>query len=156
MFGTSAHNTHRRRRAALNPLFSKACAAAAEGLIYDKLDLLIKRIDTQIARDGYSDMRTAFLCFTTDVVAEYSLGQSFSLLQDETKGKEWNDSIMALKQTIPYTRQFNWIIPLSQKIPISIMKVVSIDMSRVAGMHHVSIQSLSLPAPLSAVLLTED
>ncbi|KAI0442667.1 cytochrome P450 [Xylaria telfairii] len=136
VFGTSAHNTHRRRRAALNPLFSKACAAAAEGLIYDKLDLLIKRIDTQVARDGYSDMRTAFLCFTTDVVAEYSLGQSFSLLQDETKGKEWNDSIMALKETIPYTRQFNWIIPLSQKIPISIMKVVSLDMSRVAGMHH--------------------
>ncbi|KAI0450824.1 cytochrome P450 [Xylaria acuta] len=136
VFGTSAHNTHRRRRAALSPLFSKSCAASAEGLIYDKFDLLIKRIDTQIARDGCADMRTAFVCFTTDVVSEYCLGQSFGLLQDETKGKEWHNSLRALAKTIPYTRQFNWIIPLSQKIPLSFMRAFSPDMARVAGMHH--------------------
>ncbi|KAI1757957.1 cytochrome P450 [Xylaria castorea] len=136
VFGTSAHNTHRRRRAALNPLFSKSCAASAEGLIYDKLDLLIQRINTQIARDGYTDMRIAFMCFATDIVSEYCLGRSFGLLQGETEGKEWYNSIRALAKTIPYTRQFNWIIPLSQKIPISFMRAVSPDLARVAGMHH--------------------
>ncbi|KAI1155102.1 cytochrome P450 [Nemania diffusa] len=136
VLGTSAHNTHRRRRAALSPLFSKSCAAGAEGLIYDKLDLLMKHIDTQVARDGHIEMRTAFLSFTTDVVSEYCLGQSFGLLQDETKGKEWHHSIRALAKTIPYARQFNWIMPLSQVIPVSIMRAVSPDMARVAGMHH--------------------
>lgn len=136
VFGTSAHNTHRRRRAALNPLFSKSCAAGAEGLIYDKLDLLLKKIDAQIARDGHAEMRTAFMAFATDVVSEYCLGQSFGLLQDELKGKEWHTAIRALAKTIPYTRQFNWIIPLSQKIPISLMRMVDPDMARVAGMHH--------------------
>ncbi|RYC56143.1 hypothetical protein CHU98_g10064 [Xylaria longipes] len=136
VFGTSAHNTHRRRRAALSPLFSKSCVTGAEGLIYDKFDLLIQRIDTQIVRDGYTDMRTAFICFTTDIVSEYCLGKSFGLLQDETKGREWHNAIRALAKTIPYTRQFNWIIPLSQKIPVSLMWAISPDMARVAGMHH--------------------
>ncbi|KAI0183573.1 cytochrome P450 [Xylaria flabelliformis] len=136
VFGTSVHNTHRRRRAGLNPLFSKSCAASAEGLIYDKLDLLIQRIDTQIIRDGCADVRTAFMCFTTDIVSEYCLGTSFGLLQNEREGNEWHKSIRALAKTIPYTRQFNWIIPLSQKIPPSFMRVVSPDLARVAGMHH--------------------
>ncbi|KAI0973455.1 cytochrome P450 [Xylaria arbuscula] len=136
VFGTALHNTHRRRRAALSPLFSKSCAAGAQGLIYDKVDLLLKQIDLQIARDGYAEMRTAFICFTTDVVYEYCLGQSFRLLEDEKKGQEWHDAIRALAKTIPYTRQFNWIIPLSQRIPISLMRMVSRDMARVAAMHH--------------------
>lgn len=150
MLGTSAHNTHRRRRAALSPLFSKSCAAGAEGLIYDKLDLLMKHIDTQVARDGHIEMRTAFLSFTTDVVSEYCLGQSFGLLQDETKGKEWHHSIRALAKTIPYARQFNWIMPLSQVIPVSIMRAVSPDMARVAGMHHVIFTLISL-SPLTFI-----
>ncbi|KAI0483788.1 cytochrome P450 [Xylaria cf. heliscus] len=138
VLGTAAHNTHRRRRAALSPLFSKSCAVDAEGLIYDKFDLLVKFIDTQIARDEYTDMRVAFICFATDIVSEYCLGRSFGLLQNETKGKEWHDSLRALAKIIPYTRQFNWIIPLSQKIPVSFMRAVSLDMARVAGMHHKS------------------
>ncbi|KAI1356037.1 cytochrome P450 [Xylaria sp. FL0043] len=136
VFGTSLHNTHRRRRAALSPLFSKSCAGGAEGLIYDKVALLLKRLDSQIFRDGYAEMRTAFVCYTTDVVYEYCLGQSFGLLEDEVKGKEWHNSIRALAKTIPYTRQFNWIIPLSQKIPISVMRLLAPDMARVAAMHH--------------------
>ncbi|GAP88381.1 putative cytochrome P450 [Rosellinia necatrix] len=136
VLGTAVHNTHRRRRAALSPLFSKACAAGAEGLIYDKLDLLLKCINARIARDGYAEMRTEFMNFTTDIVSEYCLGESFGLLHDEAKGQNWHRSIRALAKTIPYARQFNWIIPLSQMIPISFLKVASPDMAGVAGMHH--------------------
>ncbi|KAJ3568351.1 hypothetical protein NPX13_g6451 [Xylaria arbuscula] len=136
VFGTSLHNTHRRRRAALSSLFSKSCAVGAEGLSYDKVDLLLKRLDLQIARDGYAELRTAFICLATDVVYEYCLGHSFELLDDEVKGNEWHHSIRALAKVIPYTRQFNWIIPLSQKIPVSFMRMVSPNMARVAAMHH--------------------
>ncbi|KAK5626012.1 hypothetical protein RRF57_001728 [Xylaria bambusicola] len=136
VFGTALHNTHRRRRAALSPLFSRSCAVRAEGLIYDKIDLLLKRLDIQIARDGYAELRTLFICLATDVVYQYCLGHSFELLDDEVKGKEWHDSIRALAKIIPYTRQFNWIIPLSQKIPVSFMRMVSLNMARVAAMHH--------------------
>ncbi|KAI3324323.1 putative flavonoid 3-hydroxylase [Xylariaceae sp. AK1471] len=136
VFGTSAHNTHRRRRAALSPLFSKSCATGAETMIYDNVNRLIQRIDAQIVRDGYSEMRTAFLAFTLDTVSEYSLGQSFGLLKDEALTKGWSESMRALAAAIPWTRQFNWIIPVSQKIPLAFMRVVSPGMARVAGMHH--------------------
>lgn len=136
VFGTPAHNTHRRRRAALNPLFSKSCAASAEGLIYDKLDLVIQQMDAQIARDGYVDTRVLFVAYTSDVVYEYSFGQQFGLLQDETKAKEWHDSLESLKATIPYARQFNWIITLSQKMPLFITRAISPRLARVGAMYY--------------------
>jgi hypothetical protein len=118
-------------------------------MIYDKVNRLIQRIDDQIVRDGYSDMRTAFLAFTLDVVSEYSLGQSFGLLEDENLAKGWGESMRALAWAIPWTRQFNWIIPLSQKIPIAFMRTVSPGMARVAGMHHVSLPSRYISPSLS-------
>jgi hypothetical protein len=111
-------------------------------MIYDKVDLLLQRIDSQIVRHGYCEMRSTFLAFTSDTVHEYSLGLEFDLLDDETKADEWHRSIRALATTIPYARQFNWIIPLSQKIPLALMKIVAPGLARVAGMHHVSTLTL--------------
>lgn len=118
-------------------------------MIYDKFDLLLKRIDDLIARDGHVELRKAFMAFATDIVSEYSLGQPFGLLQDELQSTEWYTAIRALAKTIPYARQFSWIIPLSQKIPISLMRMVDPDMARVAGMHHVSPHThvFKLPPP---------
>ncbi|KAI1116506.1 cytochrome P450 [Nemania sp. NC0429] len=135
VFGTSAHNTHRRRRAALNPLFSKSCATNAEGLIYDKIGLVLQRMDAHIARDGYVDTQMIYTAFTSDVVYEYCFGKPFGLLDDETKMEEWHDCLAALKVTIPYARQFNWIMTLSQQMPIAVMRAVSPRLARVGAMY---------------------
>ncbi|KAI0193125.1 cytochrome P450 [Astrocystis sublimbata] len=135
VFGTSTHSIHRRRRAALNPLFSKSCATSVEGLVYDRVDVLMKLMDTQIKRDGHADLRTVFVSFAADVVLEYCLGHSFGFLQDETSGKEWHNSVRALAKTICYTRQFNWMIAVSQMLPLPLVRAVSPSMARVVGMH---------------------
>ncbi|KAI0395230.1 cytochrome P450 [Xylariaceae sp. FL0594] len=136
VFGTALHNTHRRRRAALNPLFTKPCMAGVEGMIYDKVDLLINRIDRQIERDGYSELRTAFTAMTLDVVSEYSLERPLGLLEDETVAREWFATLRALAKTIPWAKQFGWIMALSRKIPFSIMKITAPRLAMVAGMHY--------------------
>jgi len=107
-------------------------------MIYDKVDLLIQRIDRQMKRDGYCEMRTDFSALTLDVVSEYCLGQPLGLLEDETVAREWFTALRSLAKTIPWTKQFGWIIALSQKIPVPIMKATAPKLARVAGMHHVS------------------
>jgi hypothetical protein len=107
-------------------------------MIYDKVDLLVQRIDSQIARDGYSEMRTAFNALTLDVVSEYCLGQPLGLLDDEAIAREWFTALRSLTGTIPWAKQFGWIIALSQKIPLPIMKAIAPKLARVAGMHYVS------------------
>ncbi|KAI1814285.1 cytochrome P450 [Poronia punctata] len=136
VFGTTLHHTHRRRRAALNPLFSKARVAGFEDTLYEKADLLFRRIDSQTARNGFCEMRTAFSAYTLDIVHEYSLGKPLGLLHDENYAYEWHQSLRALAITIPWGRQFGWIMSLSQMVPHRIMKIVAPDLARVAGMHH--------------------
>lgn len=107
-------------------------------MIYDKLDLVIKLMDAKVAHDGYVDTRVPYVAFTSDVVYEYSFGQPFGILDDETKAEEWHDSLTSLKTTIPWARQFNWIITLSQKTPLFITRAISPQLARVAAMYYVS------------------
>ncbi|KAI1171015.1 cytochrome P450 [Nemania sp. FL0916] len=136
VFGAADHHVHRCRRASLNPLFSRSCATAAEGLIYDKLDLLTKHIDARITSQGHVDMRLAFLSLATDVVSEYCLGRSFRTLEDETIQKEWYGAIRGLAGGVPYLRQFSWLMTLSNKLPVFIMRMVSPGMANIAVAHH--------------------
>ncbi|KAI0871064.1 putative flavonoid 3-hydroxylase [Hypoxylon argillaceum] len=135
VFGTQAHDVHRRRRAALNPLFSKTGAAAAESMIYDKADLLVRRVDEQIIRDGFSDLRKVFAALAVDVVSEYISGRSAGLLEDEAKTTQWHDSIRVLAFTIPVVRQFNWIMPLSMALPRWLMNRLAPEMALATGVH---------------------
>ncbi|KAI1322849.1 cytochrome P450 [Xylariaceae sp. FL0255] len=136
VFGTSAHDIHRKRRAALNHLFSKGCATLSENMIYDKCDLAIRQIHNQITRDGWSEVREVFMAFTTDVVTEYISGKSFGLLGNEAKTRDWHESIRALAMAIPVARQFTWVIPLSLMMPLGLIKKLSPKMARVTGMHY--------------------
>lgn len=104
-------------------------------------------MDAQIARDGYADMRMLFVALTTDVVYEYCFGRPFGLLQDETEAERWHDSLTALKRTIPYARQFTWIMTLSQNTPLFITRAISPRLARVAAMYYVSPPISRLPAP---------
>lgn len=107
-------------------------------MIYDNVDLLMKRIDSQIKRDGSAEMRTNYLAYATDNVAAYFLEESFHLLEDEEKAKEWHRSIRALSNMTPAAKQFSWVIPLSFKLPPVVLQMISPDAARIVGMHRVN------------------
>lgn len=108
-------------------------------MIYDKADLLVRRVDEQITRDGFSDLRKVFAALAVDVVSEYISGRSAGLLEDEAKTTQWHDSIRVLAFTIPVVRQFNWIMPLSMALPQWLMNRLAPEMALATGVHNVSI-----------------
>lgn len=130
-FGTLAHETHRRRRATISPLFSKSACAASESSIYKNVDLLLAHIDDQICKTGSVEMRKVYLAFTTDTLSAHCFGKSTRLLQDDQAALEWQRTIKAVAILTPLAKQFPWIIPLALKCPLWPLQMIVPDLARI-------------------------
>ncbi|KAI0405460.1 putative cytochrome P450 [Xylaria palmicola] len=135
VFGTVSHELHRLRRGAINPLFSKSGAAAAVPMIYEHTEKLLARIQTQISRDGFAEMRANFLAFATDNVSLYSTGKSRALLDDEALATQWRKSIGNLAEWTLIARHFSWVIPFVLEMPMALIELVLPRFSRIVGLH---------------------
>ncbi|KAI1505577.1 putative flavonoid 3-hydroxylase [Biscogniauxia marginata] len=134
-FGTVAYDLHRLRRAAINPLYSKSAVAGAAPMIYDHTELLLSLLDQQIARDGYTEMRKNYLAFTTENISVYALGQSSTLLENETKAFQWRESIKAQAEWTLLARNFSWVTSLVLKMPVVLLEITLPNFSRIVGSH---------------------
>ncbi|KAL4899598.1 hypothetical protein BDW74DRAFT_188984 [Aspergillus multicolor] len=75
---TSGHDLHRIRRAALNRYFSRAQISNLESGIKDLVDGLC---DKMIRLDNKPfDLKTAYSCFTADVISKYCFGETFGFV----------------------------------------------------------------------------
>ena len=61
---TLQHDLHRKRRGALNPLFSKQRIAKLQPMILERVDALIRRIKEFGATGDVIDFKTAYGAFT--------------------------------------------------------------------------------------------
>jgi cytochrome P450 len=68
---------------------------------------------------------------TTDVAAEYCLEEPLHLRDDEHKAQQWCEIQTSVPSMIPIARHFNWIMPLSQSLPPSIVAELNPMMSQV-------------------------
>ncbi|KAH9885949.1 putative flavonoid 3-hydroxylase [Xylariomycetidae sp. FL2044] len=135
IFGTVSHELHRLRRSAYSSLFSKANIAAATDLIYDNMDLMIDRMDAQMARDGSAEMRFNYLAFATDTVAEYCTGKTRALLRDEHSAHEWHKTIVTLTELTLVGRHFPWSVPLMLRLPMLIVRRLLAKSARFIALH---------------------
>ncbi|RYC56222.1 hypothetical protein CHU98_g9982 [Xylaria longipes] len=135
IFGTVSHELHRLRRSAYSSLFSKTNVSTASTMIYDKIDLLINRMDAQVARDGSAAMRLNYLAFATDTVAHYCTGKTRGLLEDEKNALEWHKSIVTLTESTLPGRHFPWIVPLVLQLPMLVVKTLMAKSARFIALH---------------------
>lgn len=137
-FGTVSHSIHRKRRAAINPLFSKNTVAASEILIYEQVDSLLGRIHGQINQHGSAEMRTNYLAFATDVVTSYCFEQPTHLLANEKEAEDWKSTIGTVASLTPVIKQFGWILPLALRLPVRLVEALNSDLVRVIKLRSVS------------------
>lgn len=138
-FGTISHDIHRRRRAAVSPLFSKAACAASESSIYNNVKKLLADIDDQIRATGSAELRKTFLAFTTDTLSEHCFGHSTGLLLDDKAAAEWQRTIRAVAILTPLAKQFPWLIPFALKCPLWLMQTIAPDLARIVKTRRVRI-----------------
>lgn len=77
---TVQHDTHRARRDALSPFFSKRSVMQLEFMIRAKVDRLCDRIEDYLNSEQPINPSNAYTALVMDVICEYCLGKSYGYL----------------------------------------------------------------------------
>lgn len=106
-FGTVNHDLHRQRRAPVARFFSRANVAKLEAEIKEHAQALCDKLLRQ-AGGAALDVKTAYSCFTADVISGYAFGRSFGLLDAQREGwrPNFKEPTEALLQTTHVFRFF--------------------------------------------------
>jgi cytochrome P450 len=119
------HDLHRRRRAALNPFFSRRAVLKLEPVIHSLIEKLGRRIETYRGTERPLNLGDAYTAFTVDVVTEYSFANSAGSLDDECFGSDWNHSLFQSLQLTHVNVHLPWVTPLLRATPKWIMRVTN-------------------------------
>jgi cytochrome P450 len=154
VFGTVNHVVHRRRRAAISPMFSMASVAQFDHELYDMVDILLERMDQQIRRDGCAELRRNYLAYSTDSISQFCFNESRGMLQDEDKAAGWKRTIHGIAVSTPLMKQFSWMMPMTMKLPLWPVQMLAPDMAEVVQLRR-DMESQALSATQSLFQHTE-
>ncbi|KAF1966836.1 cytochrome P450 [Bimuria novae-zelandiae CBS 107.79] len=129
-FGTSLHDVHRKRRASISPLFSKAAAASSTDLIYKNVLTMLQNVRKQIKHQGYAEIQVNWLTMNCDSLTDSFLGKGMGLLRDEKLAQAWAETVNAVATGTPFSKQFPWFIPLASKLPIWVLERLTPELSK--------------------------
>ena len=143
VFGTVDHEIHRKRRAAISASFSKRAVNDIEPWIHERTEALCATMRHQQDRDGSVELRVNFLAMTTDMIAAHVLNRSnpqntLNLLEDESKAKDWQKTIVALAVLTCVVKQAPWLIPIALKLPIELWMTILPLLGRIVRLNKVS------------------
>ena len=121
---TIDHHLHKRRRAPLNPFFSKANVASRQDVIFSKVEKLAARIAGFAGSGSEFNLGAAISALAVDVVAEYILGQSYDVLDREDFGKRLMTIIQGSGSLWRLTKHVRFFGPVMKGIPLPLLNVV--------------------------------
>jgi len=124
-FTTESHDLHRIRRAAISPYFSKTSLLRLEPGIQSILDTLIYRLEGLKGSGKPVNFYHVFASLTADVIGQYAFAQTFGFLDHPDFSPHWQQSIMDISSNGHLLKQFGWIQPLTEAMPLWLVKIVS-------------------------------
>ena len=116
--GTIDHDLHRKRRAAVLPLFSKQKIYALEPVIQSTIDRLCHKLEDYVKSGQPFNLRNAYKCFAADVLAEYCFAESGGLLEKpDFSLAHWKDHQQGLKAGLRARYLPSWYLPVVRGAP---------------------------------------
>jgi len=126
-FSTISHDLHRQRRGALNNFFSARSVAQLEPMIQAKIDKLLGRLERVASTGEVLRLDAAFMALTTDIISEYAFSNAMGCLDqpDFELGLAWKRTILGAFEGGTISRQFPWMLPLMQRLPLSVVAALN-------------------------------
>ncbi|GLI80882.1 hypothetical protein PoHVEF18_009242 [Penicillium ochrochloron] len=143
-FGTVDHRRHRIRRQPMNPFFSQQRIRQLEPMLRGMVDKLCDGMRAWIDRGAPLHMYHAFNAFTTDVVVEYTMGNSFHYLDDPDFSPQWSTTIQAIVRAGMQFKQFQWFMGLFEILPRWLVLSINPDIGPVIDQKAESIRLANL------------
>ena len=108
---------HKRRRATLNPSFSKQRILLLEDLMYDEVDRVMDRAMEYVERKEALPIQDAFYCYTADVISHYLFGKSIDLISRPNFARERVEQLRSFTNTIWITIHFGFVRAILLSLP---------------------------------------
>lgn len=129
MFGTPEsvlttvpHDLHRSRQKALLPYFSNKSVHELEPLIQSVIDCLCATVERHQRAQKPINLLYAFSAVTTDVISQYTFGESQHDVEKDDFAPEWYGSVMKSSELSLTLKQFGWLHSLMKKVPEWVVK----------------------------------
>ena len=138
VFGTVPHDLHRKRRAVINPSFSKGAVKASETMIYEQAELLCESLGKQLDQNGIAEMRLNFTTWATDVIAILTLPKPLHLLQNHQAAADYHKTTKAVILFAPLQKQFPWLVETGWRLPLALVQLMSPNLARSVVLYRAS------------------
>jgi len=119
VFGTLAHDTHRLRRGAINPFFSKSAVRKLQPIIDERVDALLTRFRGFVLTGKPMTLNYAFAAFTNDIAQEYAFARSDHRIEQPDFEPTFHDASIAGSTGGTVMKQFPRLLPFLQSLPDS-------------------------------------
>ena len=125
-FATLDHDKHRMRREPWNRFFSKSTVARLQpSLIQKCVNKLCDKLAEHRAAGKTVVMSHAYACLTADVISEYGFPKGYGFLDGAEFRSGQYDAMMAGIQMSPLFKQFGWLFPLLNAMPLWVTRWAS-------------------------------
>ena len=102
-----------------------------EPLIWSQVQKFCDAIHNHAAsNNGVVELYTLCVAFTYETVARYLVAKDLDLLSDPQKAREWIGMTRTIQGSTPLVKQFPWILPWSEKLPLPVVKVFNPDLAK--------------------------
>ena len=136
-FGTVSHHLHRQRRSAVKTFVSKKTVQTFQASICLTVESLCKEFKHLATTGEIFECSIFFLCWATDSVSKYLENETYGLLDDEQRRKDWQRTINKVVELTPIVKQYPFFMPFLFKVPPWMIRLISSDMDLVLLMHKV-------------------
>jgi len=92
-FATPSESLHRRKRARLNPMFSRRMVLNLEEVVQDKAQKIIQILQKATEEKRPVDLHHTFRSLSIDVISEYAFNKCFNLLDSADLGAEFINTV---------------------------------------------------------------
>jgi hypothetical protein len=84
------------------------------------------------------ELGRSYLAMTIDAICQHTLGKNPEFLMNQQQAYDWKKTVLAVANITPFAKQVTWIVPLALKTPVTILKRLVPNLSRVVELHQAS------------------
>ncbi|CZT46526.1 related to trichodiene oxygenase cytochrome P450 [Rhynchosporium secalis] len=115
--GTRYHEVHRRRRAPLNPFFSKKNVRKLEPVLQRTLQKVLERLDRSSKSGEVMVTNTLYSAATSDIISDHCFGESSNNLDKEDLSKPYFSAFHDAGKGFHFITWNPWFVPTIEALP---------------------------------------
>jgi cytochrome P450 len=124
-FATITNEDHRRRRAPLNPFFSRRTVLGLEDIVQDKVAKLCRLVRDDLDRGKTFNLHAGFRAVSMDVITDYAFDDCWDMLGSADLGEWFSEMVRNSGATFWMFQQFPFLLAPMKAIPPAVARRLS-------------------------------